>query len=134
MEQDIRWHQRFNNFKQAVTQMTKFIEKGDLNELEQQGLIQSFEYNYELAWNTIKDYYESQGETNIQGSRDAIRLAFKRGLIADGNTWMEMIKSRTLTSHTYNQQIAEEVIVDIKNVYYAQFIKLRDTLESLTNQ
>lgn len=134
MEQDIRWHQRFNNFKQAVTQMTKFIEKGDLNELEQQGLIQSFEYNYELAWNTIKDYYESQGETNIQGSRDAIRLAFKRGLIADGNTWMEMIKSRTLTSHTYNQQIAEEVIADINNVYYAQFIKLRDTLESLTNQ
>jgi nucleotidyltransferase substrate binding protein (TIGR01987 family) len=134
MNEDIRWQQRFNNFKQAVAQLTKFIEKGDLNELEEQGLIQSFEYNYELAWNTIKDYYERQGETNIQGSRDAIRLAFKRGLIADGSTWMEMIKSRTLTSHTYNQKIAEEVIVDIKSFYYIQFIKLRDTLEGLKKQ
>lgn len=134
MEQDIRWHQRFNNFQQALAQLTKFIEKGDLNEFEEQGLIQSFEYNYELAWNTIKDYYESQGEVNIQGSRDAIRLAFKRGLVSDGDTWMEMIKSRALTSHTYNEQIAEEVILDIKDTYFMLFLKLRDKLEELLNQ
>jgi len=134
MEQDIRWHQRFNNFQQALAQLTKFMEKGNLNEVEEQGLIQSFEYNYELAWNTIKDYYESQGEVNIQGSRDAIRLAFKRGLISDGDTWMEMIKSRALTSHTYNEQIAEEVILDIKDTYFMLFLKLRDKLEELLNQ
>ena len=100
-DQDIRWIQRYNHYTQALAQLTKFIEKGELNELEKQGLIQAFEYSYELAWNTIKDYFEAQGETDIHGSRDAFRLAFRRGLIEDGKTWMDMIKSRTLTSHTY---------------------------------
>jgi len=123
---DIRWIQRFDNFDKAVKQLTKFIEKGDLSELEQQGLIQSFEYNYELAWNTIKDFYENQGETGIQGSRDAIRMAFKRGLIINGETWMKMIKSRVLTSHTYNEKIADEITIDILNIYYPEFLKLQE--------
>ena len=91
--QDIRWIQRFENYTKAVRQMTKFIEKGDLNEFEEQGLIQSFEYTYELAWNTLKDLFEQQGESNILGSRDAFRLAFKRGLIENGEIWMKMIKN-----------------------------------------
>ncbi len=123
---DIRWIQRFNNFDKAVKQLTKFIEKGDLSELEQQGLIQSFEYNYELAWNTIKDFYENQGETGIQGSRDAIRMAFKRGLIINGDIWMKMIKSRILTSHTYNEAVADEITIDIFNIYYPEFLKLQE--------
>ncbi len=65
--QDIRWVQRFDNFNKALEQLTKFINEDSLNELEEQGLIQSFEYNYELAWNTIKDYFEHQGETGILG-------------------------------------------------------------------
>ena len=81
---DIRWIQRFNNFNKALSQLTKFIEKGELNEMERQGLIQSFECNYELAWNTLKDYFDAQSETNIFGSRDVFRLAFKRGLIENG--------------------------------------------------
>lgn len=70
---DIRWNQRFSNLKKAFLQLDRFINKGALNEFEQQGLIQSFEYTFELSWNVIKDYYEFQGETNIQGSRDAFR-------------------------------------------------------------
>lgn len=124
---DIRWIQRFNNFSKAFKQLTKFIEKGELSELEQQGLIQSFEYNYELAWNTIKDFYENQGETGIQGSRDAIRMAFKRGLIVNGEIWMKMIKGRTLTSHTYNEDTADEIAIDISNIYYNEFFKLQET-------
>ena len=124
LEQGIRWIQRLNNFTRALQQLTKFIEKGQLSELEQQGLIQSFEYNYELAWNTIKDFYEHQGETGIQGSRDAIRLAFKRGLILDGEIWMKMIKSRALTSHTYNEDTAEEITSEIFDNYYKEFLKL----------
>ncbi len=128
---DIRWIQRFNHFSKALNQLTKFIEKGKLNELEKQGLIQSFEYTYELAWNTIKDYFESQGETNIHGSRDAFRLAFKRGLIENGEIWMEMIKSRTLTSHTYNEDIAEKVVADIDHRYFSEFVRLKAKMESL---
>lgn len=128
---DVRWIQRLGHFSKALNQLTKFIEKGALNELEKQGLIQSFEYTYELAWNTIKDYFESQGETGIHGSRDAYRLAFRRGLIEDGETWMEMIKSRTLTSHTYNEEIAEKVAADIVNRYFPEFMALKIKMESL---
>ena len=128
---DIRWIQRFNHFKKALNQLTKFIEKGKLNELEQQGVIQSFEYTYELAWNTLKDYFEHQGETGIHGSRDAFRLAFKRGLIEDGETWMDMIESRALTTHTYNEDVAKAIADKIFNRYFSEFQTLRTKMESL---
>ncbi|MFZ2633050.1 MAG: nucleotidyltransferase substrate binding protein [Desulfosalsimonadaceae bacterium] len=129
--QDIRWIQRFANYRKAVAQLSRFIENAPLNELEEQGLIQCFEYTYELAWNTIKDFYESQGETEIQGSRDAIRLAFKRGLIENGETWMKMIKSRTLTAHTYNEGVASEISKAVFDHYYPEFILLMDKFNGL---
>lgn len=128
---DIRWIQRFSNFGKALAQLAKFIAKGDLNELEKQGLIQCFEYTYELAWNTLKDFYENQAETDIQGSKDAIRLAFKRGLIENGEAWMSMIKSRTLTSHTYNEDLANEIVAAILNSYYQEFVELQKKLKVL---
>ena len=131
---DIRWIQRFHNFSKALSQLKKFIDKGDeLNELEEQGLIQSFEYNFELSWNLIKDYYEYQGVTEIQGSRDAFRLAFKRGLIKDGADWMKMIESRIKTSHTYNEDTATEIAEAILNTYYSLFTDFHRTMERLIN-
>jgi nucleotidyltransferase substrate binding protein (TIGR01987 family) len=130
-EFDIRWQQRFSNYLKALSQLQKFIDKGDaLNDLEEQGLIKAFEYTFELAWNTMKDFYESQGETGIQGSRDAIRMAFRRGLIEDGDNWMKMIESRIRTSHTYNEETANEIAEDIKNKYFKLFLLLRGKLES----
>jgi len=129
--QDIRWIQRLNHFIKAHDQLIKFIKKGKLNELEKQGLIQSFEYTYELAWNTLKDYFENQGEINLHGSRDVFRLTFERGLIENGETWMDMIKSRSLTSHTYNEDIAEQITADITKRYFPEFVALRSKMESL---
>ncbi len=125
---DIRWMHRLENFCKALGQLSKFIEKKELSELEEQGLIQTFEYTYELAWTTIKDFYENQGETGIQGSRDAIRLAYRRQLIKDGDAWMRMIQSRTLTSHTYNEDTAQKIASEIFNEYYPQFVQLKETL------
>ena len=127
---DIRWIQRFNNFSKALKQLKKIVEKSELNEIEKQGLIKSFEYSYELAWNTIKDFYEHQAETNIQGSRDAFRLAFKRDLIEDGQTWMDMIKSRNQTAHTYNEETAQKIVEDVMNRYYQAFVDLQKKLEA----
>jgi len=84
--QDIRWIQHLSHFSKALSQLRKFIDQGTLNELEEQGLIQAFEYTYELAWNTLKDYFEAQGETALYGSRDVFRLGFKRGLLEAGET------------------------------------------------
>ena len=131
---DIRWIQRYNHYTHALAQLTKFIEQGALNPLEKQGLIQSFEYSYELAWNTIKDYFEDQGETDIHGSRDAFRLAFKRGLIKDGKTWMDMIKSRTLTVHTCNEALAEEIATAIVNRYFPEFVALQTQLQNIKDK
>ncbi len=126
--QDVRWRQRFSNFNKALAQLTKFIEKGKLSELEKQGLIQSFEYTYELSWNLMKDIYEEQGESGIQGSKDAFRLAFKRGLIADGQAWMNMVEDRKLTSHTYDEETAEKVVVAIQKDYFSLFVALQKRL------
>ena len=134
MTDDIRWKQRLDNYSKALGQLTRFIEKGELNEFEQQGLIQCFEYTYELAWNCIKDLFEAQGEVGIIGSRDAFRLAFKRGLIENGELWMEMIKSRVLTSHTYNEDVADDISTKIVTQYYAEFIRLHLRLEALSSQ
>jgi nucleotidyltransferase substrate binding protein (TIGR01987 family) len=131
---DIRWIQRLNNYSKALGQLTKFIEKGELNELEKQGLIQAFECTFELAWNTIKDFFEAQGETGILGSRDAFRLAFSRGLIEDGATWMNMITSRTLTSHTYNEETAEKIATSVQKMYFVEFVKLHARFVSLKEE
>ena len=98
---DVRWRQRFENFKKALTQLSSaaaLTKQRDLTKLEQQGLIQAFEFSHELAWNTVKDFLESRGASNIFGSKDATREAFAAGLIDNGDVWMEMIESRDATN------------------------------------
>jgi nucleotidyltransferase substrate binding protein (TIGR01987 family) len=132
--QDVRWIQRLGHYTRALGQLTRFIEKGALNELEEQGLIQAFEYTYELAWTALKDYFEAQGETNINGSRDAFRLAFRRGLVEEGETWMEMIRSRTLTAHTYNEAVARQIATAVVQRYFPAFVALRTRMQSLVDE
>lgn len=131
-EYDIRWKQRFSNYQKALSQLGKFIEKGDLNQLEEQGLVQAFEYTYELAWNVMKDYFTyEQADENVTGSRDAIRLAFKRGLVVDGENWMDMIVSRVKSSHTYNEDTANEIVAKIIGSYFDLFVAFNDKMKSL---
>ena len=128
---DIRWEQRFVNYQKALSQLQKFINKGELSELEEQGLVKAFEYTYELAWTTLKDFLEYRGQTDIYGSRDAIRKAFQLNLIDDGESWMDMLKSRNITSHTYNKETAEEICQAVKDVYHSLFQKLETRLDGL---
>ena len=137
MKKDIRWHQRFQNFSAALAELTsdiKILSQRALNKTEEKGLIKSFEFTYEMAWNTIKDYFENQGEVNIQGSRDTIRLAFKRGLIENGQIWMDMIDDRVKTVHTYNKETADEIAQKIIQNYYNEFIGLQKKLSQLKEE
>lgn len=111
--------------------MEEFINKSDLSRLEKIGLIKAFEFTFELAWNVIKDYYQYQGITDIQGSRDAFRTAFNHGLIEDGETWMKMIESRIQTIHTYNESVAEDIAGSIRNKYYTLFKELEFTFNKM---
>jgi len=122
---DIRWKQRFDNFNRAYKNLNDAVHlanQRNLSDLEQQGLIQSFEYTHELAWKVLKDYLEEQGFIDIIGSKNASRTAFKEGLINDGEIWMEMIEARNQTSHTYNIEIAMEIRSKICNLFYPEFV------------
>jgi len=133
-KQDIRWKQRLQNFAKALEELEEAVslsEERELTKLEKQGLIQAFEFTHELAWNVLKDYFEYQGNSAITGSRDATREAFEKGLVADGDGWMEMILSRNQSSHTYNEEIAEEIIESILGTYYQLFVAFKDKMESL---
>ena len=131
MQNDIRWVQRFGNYKKALNNLEEAIEiatERELSKLEKQGLSQSFEFTYELSWKVTKDFFESKGETEIYGSRDAFRMAFERGLIAQGDSLMEATKSRQLTSHTYNEETADEIYHDVINKYFGAFQELAKNL------
>jgi len=93
----------------------------DLSKLEQQGLIQVFEFTHELAWNTLKDFLEARGVMNLYGSKDATREAFAAGLIDAGDDWMAMIQSRIRTTHTCNEQTADEIARAILSIYVREF-------------
>ena len=132
--QDIRWIQRFSNFNKAMAQLVngvRLAQERTLSDLEQQGLIQSFEYTHELAWNVMKDYLVYQGDSTVGGSRDATRSAFQLAIIEDGVTWMNMINSRNQTSHTYNQETANEIFQAIKQEYYPAFLKFQEKMAEL---
>ena len=124
MVEDIRWHQRLESFQRALANLTSAVrlrEDRALSELEQQGLIQAFEFTHELAWNVMKDYIQSLGQTNVIASRDSTRAAFKAGLILEGEIWMDMIESRNLSVHTYNRSTADLLARKISETYFECF-------------
>ncbi len=134
MNLDIRWHQRLENFSKALLQLESAVllsKQRKLSALEEQGLIQAFEFTHELTWNVLKDYFAFQGNPDITGSRDASREAFRRGLIQDGEGWMEMIKSRNQSSHTNNQEVAYEISEKIINSYFGLFKDFESKMNSL---
>ena len=135
MTQDIRWQQRFDNYKRALQQLTAAVElsaQREFTELEKQGVIQGFEFVHELAWNVLKDLLEFEGIQGIVGWRGAVREAFKRGLLADGELWLDMIDKRNLTSHTYNAELAQDMVNTIVHRYYPSFVALQQQLMQRT--
>ena len=130
---DIRWQQRLDNFSKVLQQLDEAIElmhQRDLSKLEKQGVIQGFEYSYELGWNTLKDFLVWQGIEGIVGSRDCIREAFSKGLIGDGQGWMHMLADRNRTSHTYNEETAEAILLNIRQQHHPLLKELQRTLSA----
>lgn len=145
--EDIRWQQRFSNFTKALNKLKEAVEyiqtelkandsdledenvEDVLDEIIREGMIQRFEYTHELAWNVMKDYLMEVGEIKAIGSKDATKEAFKAELIKDGDVWMEMIKSRNKTSHTYNEETAHEIYSKIIHNYYPEFLAFKIKME-----
>ena len=135
--QDVRWIQRSSQFDKAFSQLREAVElagRRQLSRLEAQGLIQGFEYTHELAWKTLKDFLEARGVINLYDSRDSTRAAFGASLIENGKTWMEMIQSRNLTTHTYNEATATQIFAAILDRYFVEFQDLHTRLEFLKQE
>jgi nucleotidyltransferase substrate binding protein (TIGR01987 family) len=134
---DIRWIQRFNHYKKALQKLSTAVTLSNqrkLSELEQQGVIQAFEFTHELAWKTMKDFLNYQGVAELFGSKDTTREAFKQELVCDGEIWMDMIKSRNLTSHTYNEEIASEIFQKIIENYHCEFLTFQDKMTGFSEK
>jgi len=128
---DIRWIQRFNNFNKAFLQLKEAIdlaEQRELSNLEALGVAHVFENTHELAWNTLKDFLENRGATNLFGARDTTRAAFKTGLIENGETWMRMIESRNVSAHPCDETTIAKIVSAVIGFYFAEFKKLQTTL------
>ncbi len=131
---DVRWQQRLDSYKNALSQLKECVELGrarELSNIEKQGLIKAFEFTHELAWNLLKDYIEFHGHASIIGSRDATREGFRLNLVSDGESWMDMIGSRNLSSHTYNKDTANKLIQKIVARYFPLFVELQNKMAAL---
>ena len=131
---DIRWQQRFSNFKNAFSRLNDYANRQNLSDLENQGLIKAFEYTYELAWKTLQDLLKHKGYDRILGPKPVIEKCFNLGYITQGKDWVKMHKSRNLTSHIYNEDIAKDISLDIKNSYVHLFSELKEKLEKETSE
>ena len=143
---DVRWEQGFNNYVKALEKLDDAArtiklnypadDKGNisqdrfLDDIIKEGVIQRFEYTHELAWNVMKDFLAKAGNENIFGSMDATREAFALQLIENGELWMDMIRSRNKTSHTYNEETADEIFRKILDEYLPAFASFRDKMAS----
>lgn len=131
--QTIRWKQRFQNYCKALKTLSAAVELSKsrpLTDLEKQGLIQAFEFTQELSWKTLTDYIKFKGiAQDLAGSKDAVRYAYNSNLIENADIWMDMIASRNSSSHTYDQETADDIADKVKNLYLDEFCKLQKRLE-----
>ena len=120
MNPDIRWKQRFQNFDRAFVLLREALQRkpADLSSLEKEGVIQRFEYTFELAWKTLKDYLEEGGLIIAPLTpRQVIKEAFGSKVLADGQVWIDMLDHRNLLSHTYDQSVFDQAVQAVADHY-----------------
>lgn len=120
---DIRWKQRFENFEKSYKLLKKYSNQAITTELERAGIIQFFEMSFELAWKVLKDYLESE-EYIVKSPRETVKQAFQIGLIDNGHAWMDALADRNLTTHTYNEELANKMTEEILNIYLPELDKI----------
>lgn len=129
-----KWQYKFTNYKRALSKLSEAVSltnERELNDLENQGLIQAFEFTHELAGKVIAEFLKSKGDYEIYGSKDATRKAFEMGLIENGEDWMEMIGQRNLTSHTYHEENAKAIVDLTINRYFVLFVDFERKMNSI---
>lgn len=117
MEPDIRWKQRFSNYKKSFSYLNQALNIENPDMIQKAGIIQFFEMSFELAWKVLKDYLQGQGFIDVNSPRSAIKKAFELELINNGTLWLNALEDRNLTAHTYNEETSNQIISLIKKDY-----------------
>lgn len=123
----LRWKQRFENFERALALLEEASRRPpkSLSDLEKEGLIQRFEYTFELAWKTLKDYLEYSGVSLAEGTpRSVIKEAFAARIVEDGQLWIDMLDHRNLMSHAYDKERFEAAVTAIRDRYVRELAAL----------
>ncbi len=121
---EIRWQQRFSNYTKAFNHLRNSLQLIQFSDLEKEGVIQRYEYTFEVAWKTLKDFLESEGITSLTGPRSVIKEAFSKEIISNGHAWIDMMDLRNLTTHTYDDEILQSTFEKIKTKYFVEFEQL----------
>lgn len=124
---EIRWKQRFENFNKSYKLLKKYSTQTITTELERAGIIQFFEMTFELAWKVLKDYLESQGY-DVKSPRETVKQAFQIELIENGHIWIDALSNRDLTTHTYDEELAEKMTKEILTIYLPELEKMHNKL------
>jgi nucleotidyltransferase substrate binding protein (TIGR01987 family) len=115
---------KFTNFQNALQRLKEAVkELNQLNasEVIRDGVIQRFEFTYELAWKTTKVYLEDIGIVEVNSPKAVIKEAYVQKLLGDEKNWLLMLKDRNMTSHMYKEEMAEEIAGRISNLYIKEF-------------
>lgn len=128
MNKEIRWKQRFSNFKNAFLKLKEATERTSASRLEEEGLIQRFEYTFELAWKTMKDFLEYSG-VRASLPRDVIKEAFNKEIVSNGQAWIDMLEQRNVLAHTYDEANFETAIKLIRKEFFQEMTKLYEYLQ-----
>lgn len=120
-----RWKQRKEDLKNAVTRLQEALYEENATDIVIDGVLHRFEFSFELAWKTMKDYLEYMGIVEKTGSpREIIKSAFKAELIEDGEGWIEMMLARNTLSHLYSEEESRKIYNQIKEKYITMLEEL----------
>lgn len=128
MSKDIRWKQRFSNYEKAFGHLSEAVDRKTYDLLSEAGLIQTFEFTFELAWKTMKDKMEHEG-IKVNFPREVIKTAFQNNMISDGALWLEALEKRNLLSHAYDEEQSKEARDLIRDRYFKLLKNLYDYLK-----
>ena len=124
-----RFKERLDDLEKAIQRLQEALQE-DSTDLVIDGVLHRFEFTFELAWKTMKDYLEYQGISDKIGSpREVIKEAFSAGIIENGDIWIEMMLSRNLLSHLYDEDASRDIYEQIKKLYFNEIKKLENKLK-----
>lgn len=129
---EIRWKQRFENFNKSYTLLKKYSSGPIVTELEKAGIIQFFEMTFELGWKVLKDYLESEGYI-VKSPRETIKQAFQVGIIENGHVWIDALSNRNLTTHTYDEELANKMTQEIIKIYLPELERMNEKIIYIKN-